>query len=336
MACGAGAPSGTPTDTGPTTTFTIPDGHYPNDATLRFNHVQARGTHNSTHIEPEVPFDPSHEYTHLPLSEQLDLQGVRQFELDLHYKVDEGIEVFHLPLIDDLTTCLRFVDCLEEMKQWANDNPLHTPIQVWMELKDDVDEGLDGYDTFDTHYQAIEDEILSVLPLSRILTPDDVRGTHATLPQAITGDGWPTLGFMRGRFVFTLLEGGEHRDNYLAGRDNLADALMFVDADSETDPWAAMFKINDADGDFDRVQDLVGKGFMVTCNSDGADNSADHNTAKAARSLDSGAHYLSSDRPAADSGGDGFWLQIPDGDPARCNPVSAPDTCTSADIEALP
>lgn len=327
---------GDPHDTGPTTTFTVPTGHYPLDDVLRFNHVQARGTHNSTHLEPANPVDPSHEYSQRPLTEQLDLQGVRQFELDLHLRKDGAIEVFHIPALDEETTCRQFTDCLQELKDWSNANPLHTPIVIWMELKDDVDAATVDYQSFDGEIDRVEEHILSVLPRFRVLTPDEVRGSYASVSEAIEAEGWPTLGALRGRFVFSLLEDGPHRDAYLAGRENLAGALLFVDGHDGTQPWDAMFKINDAQAESARIQDLVGKGFVVTCNADAADDSAADNAAKRDASLASGAQYLSSDRPAADSGGDGYWLEIPGGAPARCNPVSAPAACTAGDVESLP
>ncbi len=336
LACGDKTTPHSDSHTEPSTTFTVPTGHYPLDDLLRFNHVQARGTHNSTHIEPANPVDPSHEYTHLPLSDQLELQGVRQFELDLHLRTDGTIEVFHLPALDEQTTCRQFTDCLQEMKDWSNANPLHTPIVVWMELKDEADGLAVDYQLFDGQIDTVEEHILSVFPRFRVLTPDEVRGAHATLPDALRTDGWPTLGALRGRFLFTLLEDGHHRDAYLANRPNLEGALLFADADSPDDPWAATFKINNAQTESARVKDLVGQGFMVTCNADAADDDPVANAAKRDASLASGAQYLSSDRPAADSGGDGYWLEVPGGQPARCNPVSAPVECTAADVESLP
>jgi len=67
------------------------------DGELRLNQVQARGTHNSYHLEPADPVDESHRYSHLPLGRQLAELGVRQVELDLHLRTGVGFEVFHLP-----------------------------------------------------------------------------------------------------------------------------------------------------------------------------------------------------------------------------------------------
>ena len=49
---------------------------YPMDDTLRMNHLQGLGTHNSYHLQPDVDILPWR-YSHLPLDEQLGEQGVR-------------------------------------------------------------------------------------------------------------------------------------------------------------------------------------------------------------------------------------------------------------------
>ena len=96
-----------------------------------------------------------------------------------------------------------------------------------------------------------------------------------------------------------------------------------------------MFKINDASAASERVAELVSQGFSVTCNTDAADASDADNAQKLQNSLASGAHFLSSDRPGPVAEVD-YWFELPDGDPARCNPVRAPEPCTSADIETEP
>ena len=114
--------------------------YLPLDDVLRLNHVQAKGTHNSYHVEPDVVFHDSHRYSHAPLDAQLRDQGVRQLELDLHYREDVGFEIFHLPGIDEVSTCVRFVDCLQEISDWSQEQPGHLPVMIWLEPKDDMDE----------------------------------------------------------------------------------------------------------------------------------------------------------------------------------------------------
>lgn len=308
---------------------------YPLDDTLRLNHVQALGTHNSYHQQPQAPLHPSHKYTMPTLTDQLEIHGVRQFEWDLHLHVDGHLEVFHIPLIDQVSSCTLFSDCLEETRAWSDANPTHAPLVIWMELKDDVDTGVLGdYVPLTDHYDEVEAAILDVLEPSSILTPDEVRGEHPTLPAALAESGWPTLGSLRGRLVFVFLEDGAHRDAYLEGSPSLEGKLLFVDSDDPSQPFAGFFKINNAQGDFDLVQERVNAGFIVTSNVDDVDGTEENNAAKLAASLESGTHFLSTNYPAVATDGS-YFGEIPGGAPVRCNPLVAPDACTSKAIENL-
>jgi hypothetical protein len=305
------------------------------DDILRLNDVQAKGTHNSYHIQNDNPIDPSHFYTHATLDIQLEEQGVRQFELDLHLHKDEGFQVFHLPRLDSETTCRRFTNCLNVIKNWSDKHRWHMPLVIWLELKDDVDAGDPDLEPIIGRYDELEAEILSVWPGNRILKPDDVRGDHASLPEAIAADGWPTLGELRQKAIFVMLETETHRLRYTEDALDLAGKLMFVDSDDPVDTFAAMFKINNAQVDFDRVQSLVSAGFVVTTNIDGVDYSSAENQARRDASLESGAHFLATDLPVPDDGRV-YWFNLPPGgSPARCNPLSDTAGCRPTDIENL-
>jgi hypothetical protein len=308
------------------------------DDLLRLNDVQAKGTHNSYHVQPDNPIDPSHYYTHAPLDVQLEEQGVRQFELDLHLHKEEGFQVFHLPGgFDSETTCLRFTNCLKIVKNWSDHNRWHMPLVIWLEPKDEeMDAGHPDLESIVGRYDELEAEILSVWPEERILKPDDVRGEHADLPEAIAADGWPPLGELRRKVVFVMLDAETHRQRYTQDSPNLAGKLLFVDSSDPTDAYAAFFKVNNAQADFDRTQYLVSAGFVVTTNIDGVDYSSEENQARRDASLDSGAHFLSTDIPIPDSGRV-YWFNLPPGGtPARCNPLSDATTCRPTDIENLP
>ena len=309
---------------------------YALDWLLRLNDVQAKGTHNSYHVEPANPIDPSHRYTHAPLDVQLAEQGVRQFELDLHLRVDVGFEVFHLPMdVDMETTCRLFVDCLQLIKDWSDENRWHMPLLIWLEPKDEDFDFVDpSLGSIEGHYHLIEQEILSVWPLARILTPDEVRKDYSTLPQAILAEGWPSLAQLRGRVIFSLLDSNTHRDNYTQSAPSLISKLLFVDATSASDPFAALFKIDDVESDLAQVTELVSAGFIVTSNTDSVDASDEGNTSRAKRTLQAGVHYISSDFPV-EQADRAYWFDMPDGKPARCNPYTQHEQCTPADIENL-
>lgn len=306
---------------------------YPLDDVLTFDQLQAKGSHNSYHLEPESPFDSSHRYSHPPLDAQLAL-GVRQFELDLHLTAGGVFEVFHLPGgVDSETTCLRFTACLETLKLWSDEHREHVPLLVWLEPKDeDFDWADSRYQMIAGHYEALEAEILSVWPKERVLAPDEVRGAHPTLPEAIAADGWPVLGALRGRIAFSLLDGENHRRNYLQPAPNLEGRLLFVASSTASDPFAAFFKINDARSERARIGSLVDRGFIITTNADSPGETDASNQERLDASLSSGAQFFSSDFIGE---GTSYRAEVPGGAPARCNPRSAPPECTSRDIEAL-
>ena len=53
---------------------------------------------------------------------------------------------------------------------------------------------------------TLDDEIKSVLPASKLIVPDDVRGDFETLEQAILMEGWPNINSTKGKFLFVLDE----------------------------------------------------------------------------------------------------------------------------------
>jgi hypothetical protein len=84
----------------------------PRDGELRVNHLQMKATHNSYHLRPARVI-PDWDYDMAPLEVQLGAQGVRSLELDLRWDARCGrFRVFHLPVLDDRSTCDLFTDCL--------------------------------------------------------------------------------------------------------------------------------------------------------------------------------------------------------------------------------
>ena len=306
----------------------------PLDDSLRLHHVQALATHNSTHIEPDTVLDDSHRYTHAPLATQLDAYGVRGFELDLHLRDGVGLQVFHLPVIDEETTCLAFSDCLAEARAWSREHPCHLPLLFWLEPKDDVDALVPDLLPLSGSWDLVDQTILDAWPRDRLWTPDDQRGDAESVSQAVQDQGFPTLGELRGHAIFALLDGGDHRDEYLDEHPGAQGRVVFPRADSPDDAWAAMFKLNDAVSSADQIGELAPQGFVVTSNVDGASSSDADNATKLAASVAAGTHYLASDFPGPVEDRS-YQAAIPGGEPAGCNPVTAPSECTAAAVEDL-
>jgi hypothetical protein len=309
------------TDTGET------DTGGPLDDVLTLEHIQVKGTHNSYHIEPMLPLDASHEYTHPPLDVQLEEFGVRAFELDLH-KAAGILQVYHLAVVDSQTTCNTLSLCLETIEGWSDQHPGHVPIMVWFEIKDNV-----GGDPIDD-LLLVDQTILDVFEPSRVLTPDFVQGDHATLREAIEAEGWPTLGEVRGKIMFMILNGDHDSvDAYTNGGTSLANRMMFVGTNDFTAPYAAVSKINDpADS---AIADAHAAGILTASNLCGAGSDDDECFAKLEAAKASGTHNLKDDFLAPVEGMT-YFLDLPDGNPARCNEVTAPPECTAEAIEDLP
>jgi len=299
------------------------------DPVLRINHLQCKGTHNSYHVAKPKPLDPALAYTHAPLEVQLASEGVRQFELDLHFEAEKPIQVKHIPAIDDLSNCAGLPDCLQRIRIWSDAHPCHHPIFVIFEPKDDLDaEPLLG------HWDQVDSEILSIFPRERIVTPADVRGSFKTLQEAVRTQGWPTLGFGRGKIVLGMMDENGNGDDYKKLHPNLLDALIFVmgepsDADTafvkRDDPHAA------------DLPEIVKNGYVVRTYPDGdAKSGKAFAQAELDAALASGAHLISSDFPVKLPRFPDFDVVLPGGTPSRCNPVNAPKNCTATAIESLP
>ena len=303
------------------------------------------------------------EYTHDPLPVQLADQGVRQVEIDVfadpqggHYSTrhayayaglggdapaemqDPGLKVFHIQELDVQSTCPTFARCLRQVKTWSDANPGHAPIMILVEAKDGpIPDPLNlGFVTPLPIDAAALDEIdrtiQSVFPEDQVITPDDVRGSAATLEQAVLTTGWPTMGQARGKVLFAL-DNEDLRQPYAAGHPSLQGRVLFTSA-TPGEPEAAFIKRNDAVADQAEITELVRKGYLVRTRADGDTKEARTNDRTAAdAALASGAQYVSTDYMVPDPALSPFQVTIPGGTPGRCNPVNAPAGCTSSDVE---
>ena len=209
------------------------------------------GSHNSYHVAPTAypwtVIEPW-QYSHDPLDVQFQSEGVRQIELDV-YADPTGNRVLHVPDVDFGTTCSRWVDCLRVVKGWSDAHPKHMPITILTELND-TNYGLPTpiLPWTGPAMDQLDAEIRSVFPPEDVITPDDVRGHHATLAEAVTTDGWPTIDSVRGQVMFVMDNAGSYRDTYTAGHPTLEHRMIFTNSEVGR-PDAAFIKLNDPIGD---------------------------------------------------------------------------------------
>ena len=347
-------------------------------AELAINHVQVLGSHNSYHLKPDQAlFDAlaalapelaeSIEYSHRPLTEQLEAFGIRQFEIDVHADPEgslfstratdalvslsgtsdpalaqPGFKVLHTPDVDYATNCLTLIGCLEEINGWSTAHPTHLPLMIMLEIKSESVPDVAASAGIDLTIQlpwtepleataelldALDAEIRSVFDADRLIEPDDVRGDATILETAVLKNGWPSLADSRGKVLFTMNDGGEIRDLYVEGAPNLEGRPMFTNG-TPGQPDAAFVRFDDpVDPGLDEA---VAAGYLVRTRTDSPTADARTNdTTRRDLAMESGAHFLSTDYYAvSEFFGSPYEVELPGGVIARCNPISAPPTCT--------
>ena len=328
---------------------------------LRINEIQLIGTHNSYHVSlPEKNLNKigllnrglkdSLEYTHRSLTEQLQILGVRHFELDIfadpkggHYSRDNkpnllglnapvmfkeemkkpGFKVLHDSAVDYLTTTPTLIHALKEIKSWSQKNPEHIPIFILLEMKDSSPVPLAKKPVPFTRklLEEVEDEIISVFDKKNIITPDYVRGNFKTLREAIIKQGWPKLSNSLGKVMFGLDNGGNIRNMYVKGNASLEGRILFASV-GEKDPGAAFFKLNNPVRSHSTIQNLVMHGFMVRTRADSDTREARKNeTMRRDKALSSGAQFISTDFPEPNKKFSDYSVQFENKKIYRLNPI---------------
>ena len=355
----------------------------PDVNSLKLNEIQIIGSHNSYHITPSVgmlaligsfmqDLATSMDYTHLPLDEQFTTYGVRQIELDVYPDPEGGLfanrlgnaflglpvasgiaaldtpgyKILHFPDVDFETHYITFRAALRAVKQWSEANPLHLPILILVEVKDegigDLISILSGFTDplpIDAEMMdELDEEIRDVFgeDLQNVITPDVVRGERETLEDAVLEDGWPTLGESRGKVLFALDNGGEVRDLYLENHPSLEGRILFTDSEPGS-PEAGFLKMNTPTNE---IESRVMEGYLVRTRSDTETEEArTGETARRDSALASGAQFISTDYyrpdPRYEESDDwtGYSVQLPGGVVARINPVIGSEEFEGMDLE---
>jgi hypothetical protein len=160
-----------------------------------------------------------------------------------------------------------------------------------------------------------------------MIAPDDVRGSYATLNQAVLAGNWPSLASARGKVVF-LMDQRPVGPVYLAGHPSLRGRVIFTNAEPG-EPDAAFIERND--GPASEITALVRKGYLIRTRTDADTKQARTNdTATRDAMIASGAQILSTDYPINEPARwEGHYtVSLPGGVVARCNPVNASVSCT--------
>ncbi|MCM0059247.1 MAG: phosphatidylinositol-specific phospholipase C1-like protein [Algoriphagus sp.] len=266
------------------------------------------------------------EYEHASLEKQLDM-GLRNLELDVfhdpqggRYTQPKGIEMirkggnpnftfdtenklavpglklFHVQDIDFQSHYLVFAEALQALKTWSNTHPDHHPIFILVNAKDaPVPNTIRPLPFTATALDSIDLEIRTHLGLEKLITPDQVKGSFASLEQGVLNGNWPALDEARGKFLFVLDESEEKIRSYLTKKPGLANAVFFVNL-KEGNPEAGFRIINDPVKNETYIQELVRKGYLIRTRADsGTTEARTGDYSKFEKAKSSGAQVISTD-----------------------------------------
>ena len=295
------------------------------------------------------------EYRHPALDVQLS-SGVRQVEIDIYADVQggryahpanlrfvsamglpadppfdpgglfqrPGFKVIHAQDIDYRSNCQPFTGCLGVILSWSKSHPGHLPIFVLIETKEGRTRPqfqVEPEKFTPVVFAALDNEIRSVFSADKMIVPDDVRGKHATLEEAVLAAEWPSLESARGKVVF-LLDQRRAGPDYLVGHPALKGRVIFTNAEPGS-PDAAFVEVNDPLGEPALIPSLVRKGYLVRTRTDSDTVQGRSGDVKQRDSaMVSGAQILSTDYPFDEKASwSGYSVNFPKGEIARCNPL---------------
>ena len=121
--------------------------------------------------------------------------------------------------------CLTLKDCLAQVATWSRAHKNHLPILIALHANDAKTPmpGATKPLPFDSDaFAALDAEIRAVFQPDELITPDDVKGSHANLSEAVQAEGWPALGKARGKVIFLLDDPAQKTDLYVGSAKSLA------------------------------------------------------------------------------------------------------------------
>lgn len=315
------------------------DEYHPNklkfSETLSYNHPNFDEQLNAglRSLEIDVYYDPTGgRYTNPGAYEFLIKQGKKDLmPFDTTDLSKPGFKVMHIADVDFRTHYPTFSLALKAIKTWSDNNPKHIPIFIMIEAKDS---GMPIFPNptevlpFDEEaFNALDNEILSILGKDNIITPDQVRGEYNTLEEAVQAQNWPLLTNSLGKFLFMLLPStaGANMDTpYLKNRPSLEGRAMFLQSQPGK-PYSAFLLLDNALIRKDEIMEHVKKGYLVRSRTDIDTYEAKVNDkTRSVAAFESGAQVLSTDyfKPGNAYGTD-YFITLPGNNPARVNPINS-------------
>lgn len=316
-------------------------------------------------IPPE--YNPNEwDYTHIPLEKQFDNYKIRSIELDIYHDpqggkfyvqkgnslvglpdtsgipelLSPGFKILHIPDVDYMTNYYTFKDALIHIENWSDAHPYHFPIFIMIELKtESLKDALPASIFTSTlpfsknALDSIDLEIKEIFGdgLSKVITPDNIRGKSATINEAIKNGNWPTLGETRGKVCFILMTSTQQANDYMSGHENLTGRTAFIFS-TAGNAEAAFLKFDDPVNDFENIKKYVAEGYFIRTRADaGTWEARSGNYAPMNKAFESGAQIISTDYYQPDYRCDtsSVWsyysVQFSGENTAVINPINGPE-----------
>jgi Phosphoinositide phospholipase C, Ca2+-dependent len=341
------------------------------DANMHINQLQYVGTAESYKLAPSEAMlslirmggrkdAEALDFAQPPLADQLNA-GARSLEFDVAYDPNggqfknpagasmaselldpgyveamskPGFKVIHVLDVDFHSSCVTFKDCLTEVATWSRAHRRHLPILIALHANDARTPmpGATKPVPFDADaFAALDAEIRAIFQPDELITPDQIKGTHADLREAILAGAWPRLGEARGKVMFLLDDKAQKTDLYTGPAKSLQGRPMFVATDEQS-PLAAFICIEDPLKDQARIAGAVESGFIVKTRADADTREArDNKTARRDAAFASGAQIVATDflMPDKKIGSYQVNLTAAGGHAAQCDVKLPGEQCVS-------
>ncbi len=271
------------------------------DPTIKLNDIQILASHNSykgmstslgrLFVGLGDSFDEARalKYSYQSITDQLQL-GIRSMEFDVRKRKDSFM-LTHVPLVDNSSVAPNFALALEEIKLYSDNNPIHIPIILLIEVKTDwmiLDHALQQIETEELLQldQLIKDKLGD-----RLYQPKDFMVNDLTVKETVTTMGWPSIQEMLGK-VIIVLHPSEFNDRYEAIDPSMQSQAMFIGSNAhDLDHDYTSFIVHN-DVDVESIQALVEQGYIVRTR---IDESLIFDQNRYMAALSSGAQILTSD-----------------------------------------
>ena len=152
-------------------------------------------------------------------------------ELDFHFR-DRAILFYHIQMWDQLSHCVCYHQCLQNIKKWSDQHTEHFPLYIILEPKHLA--GPVGDDSWARNNEPtlenlllLEQQIIEIFG-DKVVTPDALRDNKKTVHENIMNGNMPSLDDMKGRVFFLLWDMDEIREFYQKDTDGLRGRAFFT------------------------------------------------------------------------------------------------------------